>query len=147
MLRSLVGSEMCIRDRDYVLVHQSLKDELISKIEKYWIEMYGEDPMKSEFYPKIINERAFDRLKELLSNGEIRSGGNTNRENSYIQPTILDNVNLKDAVMTEEIFGPILPVIAFDDLSNAFEVIHQFEKPLAIYYYCLLYTSPSPRDS
>ena len=97
--------------------------------------MYGEDPMKSEFYPKIINERAFDRLKELLSNGEIRSGGNTNRENSYIQPTILDNVNLKDAVMTDEIFGPIVPVIAFDDLSNAFEVIHQFEKPLAIYYY------------
>jgi len=132
--KAINAGQTCIAP-DYVLVHQSLKDELISKIEKYWIEMYGEDPMKSEFYPKIINARAFDRLKDLLSNGEIRSGGNTNRENSYIQPTILDNVNLKDAVMTEEIFGPILPVIAFDDLSNVFEVIHQFEKPLAIYYY------------
>ena len=128
--KAINAGQTCIAP-DYVLVHHSLKDELISKIDKYWIEMYGEDPMKSKFYPKIINERAFDRLKELLSNGEIRSGGNTNRENSYIQPTILDNINLKDSVMTEEIFGPILPVIAFDDLSNAFEVIHQFEKPFS----------------
>ena len=76
-----------------------------------------------------------DRLNKLLSNGTIRSGGKTNPENRYIQPTILDDVNLNDSVMKDEIFGPILPVLSFKMLSDAFGVIDQFEKPLAIYYY------------
>jgi len=132
--KAINAGQTCIAP-DYVLVHQSIKDDLISKIEKYWVEMYGENPMNSEFYPRIINESAFERLSNLLSNGTIRVGGKTNREKRYIQPTILDNVNMNDSVMQEEIFGPILPVISFNELSNAFEVIEQFEKPLAIYYY------------
>ena len=106
--KAINAGQTCIAP-DYVLVHQSLKEELIFKIEKYWTEMYGEDPMQSKFYPRIINESAFDRLSKLISNGTVRSGGKTNRENKYIQPTILDNVNLKDSLMQDEIFGPILP--------------------------------------
>ena len=132
--KAINAGQTCIAP-DYVLVHQNIKEELISKIENYWVEMYGENPMNSEFYPRIIHESAFDRLSKLLSNGTIRAGGEMNRENRYMQPTILDNVHLNDSVMQEEVFGPILPIISFNELSNAFDIIDQFEKPLAIYYY------------
>lgn len=132
--KAINAGQTCIAP-DYILAHHSIKDELISKIEKYWVEMYGENPLESEYYPRIINDSAFDRLNKLLSNGTIRSGGKTNPENRYIQPTILDDVNLNDSVMKDEIFGPILPVLSFKMLSDAFGVIDQFEKPLAIYYY------------
>ena len=132
--KAINAGQTCIAP-DYVLVHQSIQEELISKIEKYWVEMYGENPMNSEFYPRIINESAFERLSKLLSNGTIRAGGKTNRENRYIQPSIIDNVHLNDSVMQGEIFGPILPIISFQEIANAFDIIDQFEKPLAIYYY------------
>ena len=110
--KAINAGQTCIAP-DYVLTHQSIKEELISKIEKHWTDMYGENPMNSEFYPRIINESAFDRLSKLLSNGTIRAGGKTNRENRYIQPTIIDNVHLNDSVMQEEVFGPILTIISF----------------------------------
>ena len=91
--------------------------------------------MQSEFYPKIINDTAFERLSELLSKGIIMSGGETNKANRYIQPTIIVDVGLNDDVMKDEIFGPILPIITFNELSDALKIIDKFEKPLALYYY------------
>lgn len=132
--KAINAGQTCIAP-DYILVHQSVKDDLISKINKYWIKAYGENPMQSEFYPKIINDTAFERLSELLSKGTIMSGGETNKANRYIQPTIIVDVGLNDDVMKDEIFGPILPIITFNELSDALKIIDKFEKPLALYYY------------
>ena len=132
--KSINAGQTCIAP-DYLLVHQSVKEKLIQKIEKYWIEMFGENPFDSEYYPRIVNDAAFDRLNGFLENGIIKAGGKTDKESRYIQPTILDNVSLEDPIMKEEIFGPILPIISFNDISSAFEIINHFEKPLAIYYF------------
>lgn len=132
--KAINAGQTCIAP-DYVLVHQSVKEELISKIDAYWTKAFGENPVESEFYPKIINDEAFERLSKLLSKGTIKSGGKTDKANGYIQPTIIVDVGLEDAIMNDEIFGPILPVIAFDELSSALKIIEQYEKPLALYYY------------
>jgi aldehyde dehydrogenase (NAD+) len=132
--KAINAGQTCIAP-DYILVHQSVKDELITKIDKHWTKAYGDNPMQSEFYPKIINDSAFERLSELLSKGTIKFGGKTDKENRYIQPTIITDVGLNDAVMKDEIFGPILPVLTFKELSAALDTIQQNEKPLALYYY------------
>ena len=132
--KGINAGQTCIAP-DYLLVHRSIKDELISKIEKYWQNMYGTNASESEFYPRIVNEAAFDRLNDLLKTGVIQSGGATNRLNKYIEPTIITDVEMTDQIMKEEVFGPILPIITFEEISSAFEIIDQFEKPLAIYYY------------
>lgn len=132
--KSINAGQTCVAP-DYVLVHQSVKEELISKIDAYWTKAFGENPMHSVFYPKIINNTAFERLSKLLSEGTIKSGGKIDKTNRYIQPTIMVDVGLDDVIMKDEIFGPILPVIAFDELSTAIEIIEQYEKPLALYYY------------
>jgi aldehyde dehydrogenase (NAD+) len=132
--KGINAGQTCIAP-DYLLVHQSVKEELISKIEKYWKSMYGTSALESEFYPRIINEAAFDRLSDLLKTGVIQSGGSTDRVKKYIEPTIITDLKMTDKIMKEEVFGPILPVITFEELSSAVEIIDQFEKPLAIYYY------------
>jgi aldehyde dehydrogenase (NAD+) len=132
--KGINAGQTCIAP-DYILVHESLKEELISKIEKYWNSMYGENPLESEFYPRIVNNEAFHRVSAFLNKGTIRSGGNIDSEKRYIQPTIITDVGLSDTIMQEEVFGPILPVLTFNELKTAFEIIDEFEKPLAIYYY------------
>jgi aldehyde dehydrogenase (NAD+) len=132
--KAINAGQTCIAP-DYILVHQNVRDELITKIDSHWAEAYGKNPMQSEFYPKIINDAAFERLSELLSKGTIKFGGKTDKANRYIQPTIIVDVELNDAVMKDEIFGPILPVLTFNELSAALDIIEQNEKPLALYYY------------
>ena len=91
--------------------------------------------MESEFYARIVNQAAFDRLSGFLKTGVIQSGGAIDRAKKYIEPTIITNIEMTDKIMQEEVFGPILPIMTFEELSSAFEIIDQFEKPLAIYYY------------
>ncbi|BCL37865.1 aldehyde dehydrogenase [Nostoc sp. MS1] len=120
---------------DYLLVNQNIKQDLIAAIQKTLKEFYGDNPAQSPDYGRIISHRHFERLTKFLNNGKIVVGGETNFEEKYIAPTILDNVALTDTVMQEEIFGPILPVIEYTDIKDAIALINSQAKPLALYLF------------
>jgi aldehyde dehydrogenase (NAD+) len=128
------AGQTCIAP-DYLLVHRSVKDQLIEEM-KQWIEkMYGEDPLENPNYTRIINEKHFQRLLNLLSSGKIIHGGKSDSQTWMIAPTLLDDVSWEDPVMQEEIFGPILPILTFEDLDEAIAQINRRPKPLALYVF------------
>lgn len=120
---------------DYLLVDRSIKKDLLAGIENCIKEFYGEDPAKSPDYGRIINPKQFDRLAGLLKDGEIITGGKTNREDRYIAPTVIDQVSWDAPIMEDEIFGPILPVLEYTDLTDAITKINDRPKPLALYLF------------
>ncbi len=120
---------------DYVLAHKKIRSMLILKMSKYITEFYGENPQNSPDYPRIINQKHFERLIKYLSNGKIVKGGQIDEQERFIAPTILDDITWESEVMQEEIFGPILPVIEFADLEKVVEELQYKEKPLACYYF------------
>lgn len=120
---------------DYLLVNRKIKKDLLNSIQKHLREFYGDEPSKSNSYSRIINLRHFYRLSELLKDGEIVVGGDTNLEEFYIAPTVIDQVSWKDKVMQEEIFGPILPVLEYTHLSEAIDLVNKQPKPLALYFF------------
>jgi aldehyde dehydrogenase (NAD+) len=128
------AGQTCIAP-DYLLVHRSVKTALLNRIESYIHRFYGEDPQQSSDYPRIINDSHFMRLTGFLHAGSIISGGQTDREDLYIAPTLLDNISWDDPVMQEEIFGPILPVIGYDNLSEAIARVRLLPRPLALYFF------------
>jgi aldehyde dehydrogenase (NAD+) len=107
----------------------------MKEIDCAWKEMYGSPVLASPNYPKIIHQRHFDRLVELMDPSKIKYGGALNKETFQIEPTILNDISTADPIMQEEIFGPLLPVIGFNTIEEALAIIHKFEKPLALYYY------------
>jgi aldehyde dehydrogenase (NAD+) len=125
---------MCIA-ADYVLVHQSQQENFIKELANTIVNFFGEDARLSADYGKIINEKQFDRLIDFLQDGEIVFGGKTDRENLYIQPTLLTNVSLDAPIMQGEIFGPILPIIAFSTFEEALAIIAKNPNPLAFYLF------------
>ena len=84
---------------------------------------------------RIINERHFKRLEEYLKEGKIVSGGKTDISNLYMEPTIIEGINLKNRIMEEEIFGPILPVVEFEGIDEVIDIVKNNPKPLALYYF------------
>jgi len=128
------AGQTCIAP-DYLLAHQSVKDELLDKIAENIRSMYGPDIQQSRFYPRIVSERAMERLTGLLNQGTIHTGGEVDTSEKYIAPTIIDNVSPDFMVMQDEIFGPILPVITFEQIDEAIEYVNKNEKPLAFYYF------------
>ena len=96
---------------------------------------YGDDPQTSPDYARIINQRQFKRLQALLKDGDILTGGQTNSEENYIAPTLINNVSLDSELMQEEIFGPILPILDYSNLEDAITFINQRPKPLALYLF------------
>ena len=130
----LNAGQTCIAP-DYLLVDKQIKDELISAIEQCVREFYGDDPQKSPDLARIINPKQFNRLQTLLSDGEIILGGETNPEELYIAPTLIVAPSLDSPLMQEEIFGPILPILEYNDLSEAIALINSRPKPLALYIF------------
>jgi aldehyde dehydrogenase (NAD+) len=120
---------------DYLLVQSSVKDRLLAEIKKNIVSFYGKDCLANPEYPKIINQKHFDRLSGLLASGSVYSGGRSDAAQRKIEPTILEGVTLDSPIMKEEIFGPILPVIEFKTLDEAIAIIRKFEKPLALYLF------------
>ena len=118
---------------DYVLVEQSVHDELVAELGRQVRAFYGGDPITSPDLTRIVNEPHFHRLEKLLDSGTVAFGGQTDVDQRYIAPTVLTGVTREDPVMTEEIFGPILPVIAVDSLNEAIEFVNADDKPLALY--------------
>ncbi|KOO46447.1 aldehyde dehydrogenase [Priestia koreensis] len=120
---------------DYVLAHRSVKDELIKKLQEVITATYGEDVTKNLDFPHVVSDRHFDRLHGFLDNGDLAVGGQSDRDRLFIEPTVLDNISFEDAVMQDEIFGPILPVIVYDELSEVIDEVTKRPKPLALYIF------------
>ena len=132
--KCLNAGQTCIAP-DYLLVHSAVKDRLIVALGKEFKALLGEEPQQSKHFVRIVNERAFDRLVGYFKDGDIVVGGQTERSERFIAPTILDNVNPESAVMQDEIFGPIFPVVTFQTTAEAVNFVTSREKPLALYYF------------
>ena len=130
----LNAGQTCIAP-DYVLINKNVKDEFINELRKILKEFLGENPVENEDYPKIVNERHFERLTNLIDGENVVIGGKSDENLLKIEPTILDNPKIDSKVMSEEIFGPILPVITYEKIEDAIEYIKKFEKPLALYMF------------
>lgn len=129
----LNAGQTCIAP-DYILVHKSIKEELINNLKYYINEFYGDKPIEDS-HIKIINHTHFERLISYLSDGDILFGGNYSKDNLYIQPTLLYNVGLDSKVMNEEIFGPILPILEYSNLDEVISFVKSKPKPLALYFF------------
>ena len=130
----LNAGQTCIAP-DYVLINKKVKDEFINELRKVLKEFLGENPIENEDYPKIVNEKHFKRLINLIDGENVLIGGKSDEKLPKIEPTILDNPKIDSKVMSEEIFGPILPVITYEKIEEAIEYIKKFEKPLALYMF------------
>lgn len=130
----LNAGQTCVAP-DYLLVHKSVKDKLVARIKYYIKEFYGSDPCNNMEYPKIINDKHFHRLLRLLEGEKIVFGGNYKEKTNQISPTIVENVSWESALMENEIFGPILPVLEFNEINEVISVVNQRPKPLALYYF------------
>lgn len=120
---------------DYVLAHRDIKEALIAKMKEQITAFYGADPKASRDYGRIVNTRQWDRLNGLLDDAKVVAGGYGDREHLYFAPTIMKGVEWDDKVMEEEIFGPILPVLEYDDLSLVIDKVNAKPKPLALYLF------------
>ena len=120
---------------DYLLIDESIKDEFLEILVKTIRGMYGDSPLENEDYGNIVNRKHFERLLGLMDPGKIIYGGRSDPENLQIEPTIMDGVTPQDAVMGEEIFGPILPVLTFREIGQAEAFVKEREKPLALYLF------------
>lgn len=130
----LNAGQTCVAP-DYVLVPRQLQDEFIEKISGHLRTFFGENADKSEDYPRIVNDKHFERLKELLIQEKIAFGGELKQGEKFISPTIMRDVTWEDKIMEDEIFGPILPVIPYEDQAGAIERILDRAKPLAFYVF------------
>ena len=128
------AGQTCIAP-DYLLVHQEIKTALLDRMKFFIQEFYGADPKLSADYPRIVNEKHFLRLNELMGTGNVIAGGQTDRLSLYIAPTIIDDVAWDDPIMETEIFGPILPVLTYTDLSQAVARVRALPRPLAFYFF------------
>ncbi len=128
------AGQMCVAP-DYILVHENKKEELVLQLKKTITSFFSTIPENSNDYGKIINEKQFDRLNNYLKNGNILHGGKTNKNKLFIEPTLIDNINLDMPIMKDEIFGPILPIITFNSKEQALNIIAQNKNPLAFYVF------------
>lgn len=130
----LNAGQTCVAP-DYVLIHASRKTEFLKALKCSITEFFGPNPQISESYPRIISKEATERLKRLLTQGNILYGGTCDPEERYCAPTIIDEADLNSELMQEEIFGPILPVVTFSDVDEAIRFVNERPKPLALYYF------------
>ena len=132
--KTLNAGQTCIAP-DYLLIHSSQKENFIKAFACEIKKLHGEDVEKSRHFVRLVSDKAFERVKGYLKDGRIVFGGKTNAKERYIEPTLLDGVSPDATVMQEEIFGPVLPMITFEEREEALKFITSREKPLALYYF------------
>lgn len=130
----LNAGQTCVAP-DYLCVHKSVKDELLKLIINEIRSQFGENVRNSEDYPRIVNKSSLERLSGYLNDGKIYYGGNIDEDNLYMEPTLIIKPDLNSPLMSDEIFGPILPILVYEDLDNVIKFINHREKPLALYYF------------
>ena len=133
------NGQICIAP-DYLFVHESKKDELVAKLKENIEAFYGLDARRSDSYARIVNNQHYQRLSSYIEDAKqkgatVEYGGRTEGSEDYVEPTLLTDVDPSSAVMTEEIFGPVLPVYSYTSLDEPLEMINSKEKPLALYVY------------
>lgn len=132
--KTLNAGQTCIAP-DYLMIYRPLQERFIEAFRREVRRMHGDDPRKDRHFVRMVNERAFDRVAGYLNDERVVAGGETCRDELYIAPTLLADVDPTSAVMQEEIFGPVLPMIAFDDVEDVVQFVTEREKPLAFYYF------------
>jgi aldehyde dehydrogenase (NAD+) len=120
---------------DYILCQNSIKDLLIKEIKRQIVLQYGKKPLENKNYGKIISEKHWTRLHTLMDSEKVIFGGKAKEETLQIEPTVLDNVTWDDAIMQEEIFGPLLPILTFETFEDIFSMLMDKAKPLALYLF------------
>jgi aldehyde dehydrogenase (NAD+) len=135
----LNNGQLCIAP-DYVLVHESIANELLEELKKTLLAFYGDDPSKSDSYNRIVNHHHFQRIegyfKDAISKGaEVAFGGNANSDDDFFAPTIMTNIGRNSDLWEKEIFGPILPFVTYSKLQQPIDWINAKDKPLAIYIF------------
>lgn len=138
----LNAGQTCVAP-DYLLVHNSVKEKFLAILKETIIDFYSENVLLSEDYGRIINEKRFDSLVSYLNDGKLFFGGKYDKEKLFIEPTVLTEVSMQNKVMQEEIFGPILPVLFFEEKQQALTIIQQNPNPLAFY----LFTSSKQNEN
>lgn len=130
----LNAGQTCIAP-DYILIHHAIKEKFIKYLDKEIEAAYSKNPEKSEDYARIINVKNFTRLANMLNNETIAIGGETNENELFISPTIIDEPSLDSAVMQDEIFGPILPILSYKNEEDINHIISNYNKPLSLYVF------------
>ena len=130
----LNSGQTCVAP-DYLLVHKDVKKELLRLMKQTILEFYGDRALENPDYPRIIDKNSFERLINLMEGQNIYTGGLYNSKTLKIEPTIIDNVDFSNKIMQEEIFGPILPVIEYNDIFKVIEKLKFMDKPLSMYIF------------
>lgn len=136
----LNGGQTCVAP-DYLLLHEDVKEKFYDAFRKAVNSFYGNNPQDSADYPRIINERHYQRLSSMIRDGRIIVGGETDEESRYIAPTLIEIDSLGHPLMEDEIFGPILPALTIHSIDEAIDIVKQFEKPLAFYIFSNSYAN------
>ena len=137
--KTLNSGQTCIAP-DYILIHKDVKEAFVKAFEEEVRNLHGEDIQADRHYVRMVNGKAFDRVTGYFKDGDIIYGGRYDAATRFIEPTLIENVPLDSPLMTEEIFGPIFPIITLDDSDKSFkdkviEFVNNREKPLAFYYF------------
>ena len=120
---------------DYIYCHREVKDTLLKQIQKQIRKQFGKSPLDNKNYGKIINEKHFNRIQNLIDPAKVICGGNARPETLQIEPTVMDQVTFEDAVMQAEIFGPVMPVLTFDSIEEVIRKVNSMAHPLALYIF------------
>lgn len=128
------SGQTCIAP-DYLLVQKSVKNKFVTAFKEEVVKAYGNDVQKSTDFPRIINERNFERLAKMLENETFLTGGKTDKDDLFIEPTLVDEPDLDSEVMKGEIFGPISPVLSYENKEDIEKIISKYPKPLAFYVF------------
>ncbi|MBR7116585.1 MAG: aldehyde dehydrogenase [Clostridia bacterium] len=120
---------------DYILCESAVKDKLVEALISEIKRQYGEKPLDNPDYGRIVNKKHFDRISALIDREKVAHGGGCDAERLKIEPTVMDGVTREDAVMGEEIFGPILPILTYDDFDSLIDELKDLDKPLALYIF------------
>ncbi len=120
---------------DYILCHASVKDELLAAIQREITAQFGENPLENPHYGKIVSPKHFERIFALIDPQKTVFGGGRDEAKGKIAPTLMDGVTWTDAVMQEEIFGPVLPVLTYDTFDEVYALLQEKPKPLALYLF------------
>jgi aldehyde dehydrogenase (NAD+) len=128
------AGQICVAP-DYIVAHKNVKSQLLDSLKKYLENFYGVDPKESNDFSRIINEAHTERIQQLIDRDKVIIGGDCDVKQRYIAPTILDRVQWTDRVMEDEIFGPILPVLEYENLDTVIAQIKSKQKPLALYMF------------
>ena len=120
---------------DYIYCDEKRKEALICELKRQITKQFGSEPLKNPSYGKIINQKHFERIRRLLNPEKVIFGGNVNPDTLQIAPTLLDHVTFEDAIMQEEIFGPLLPILTYDTLEEVIRTVESHPHPLALYFF------------